>query len=122
MWCSASPGAATELALACLVCAQVFVDQQTKFRALVEGAKGLAVPETADAAAVSKFQADYDALRKKARRTAQTARAAARAGAHGAVVPSLNARPLAPDAARRPHAPAALVHAACPCVRVRRGW
>jgi hypothetical protein len=46
---------------------QVFVDQQRKFRALVEGSKNLSLPQAVDAAAVKKFQADYEALRKKAR-------------------------------------------------------
>lgn len=44
---------------------QVFVDQQRKFRALVEGSKNMSLPPTADAASVKKFQADYEALRKK---------------------------------------------------------
>ena len=44
---------------------QVVVDQQRKFRALVEGSKNMSLPPTADAASVKKFQADYEALRKK---------------------------------------------------------
>ena len=45
----------------------MFVDQQRKFRALVEGSKNMSLPTTTDAAAVKKFQADYEALRKKVR-------------------------------------------------------
>ena len=48
----------------------MFKDQQTKFRAMIEGAKSIPVPLDGDAAAVSKFQAAYEALLKKARRAA----------------------------------------------------
>ena len=47
--------------------AKVFVDQQTKFRALVKGAQGMTLPLDGDAAAVAKFKGEYDALRKKVR-------------------------------------------------------
>lgn len=46
---------------------QVFKDQQTKFRAMLEGAKAIPVPVDGDAAAIAKFQSAYEALRKKAR-------------------------------------------------------
>ena len=45
----------------------MFREQQEKLRALMDGMKSITVPLDGDAAAVSKFQTAYEALRKKAR-------------------------------------------------------
>ena len=45
----------------------MFREQQEKLRALMDGMKSITVPVDGDAAAVSKFQTAYEALRKKAR-------------------------------------------------------
>lgn len=45
----------------------MFREQQEKLRALMEGCKSITVPLDGDAAAVSKFQTAFEALRKKAR-------------------------------------------------------
>jgi len=45
--------------------AAAFVSQQVKLRALIAGGKGMAMPVDGDAASISKFKTDYEALRKK---------------------------------------------------------